>query len=118
MGAIVGYSRAVRAGSVVYVSGTTATNVDGDIIGIDDAYVQSEQVIMNIKSALSQLGSSLDNVVRTRIYVRDIDDWQKIGAAHARYFEKARPATSMIEVRRFIHPDILVEMEAEAICDR
>lgn len=78
---IVGYSMTLRSGSVVYVSGTTATNTEGNIDGIDDAYVQAEQAIMNIQSALSQLGSSLDNVVRTRICVKDIDDWQKVGVA-------------------------------------
>lgn len=113
--AAVGYSRAVRVGSIIHVSGTTATDAGGNIVGVGDPYVQTMQAIMNIESALLQPESCLEEVVRTRIYVKNIGDWEKIGAAHAKFFERTRPATSMVEVNRFIDTDILVEIEAEAI---
>lgn len=111
----VGYSRAVRVGSQIYVSGTTATNENGAIVGKGDPYLQTVQTIENIKNALEKAGGSLNNVVRTRIFVTDIKQWEAIGKAHAEYFAKIKPATSMVEISRLIHPDMLVEMEAEAI---
>jgi len=109
----VGYSRAVRTGDTVHVSGTTATE-DGAVVGEGDPYRQTKQAIANIADALDEAGAGLDDVVRTRIYVVDIDDWDEIGRAHGEAFSTARPAATMVQVERLIDPEMLVEIEAEA----
>ena len=114
---IVGYSRAVRIGNHIYLSGTTATDADGNIVGMGDPYVQSVQILANIASALKRAGATMSDVVRTRIFMTDITQWEAVGRAHGEVFGTIRPVCTMVQVSRLISPELLVEIEADAVLE-
>jgi len=114
----VGYSRAVRTGDEIHVSGTTATDDDGNLVGAGDPYAQAEQALSNVERALERLDATCADVVRTRMFVTDVDQWSDIGRAHREYFEDARPATTMVQVERLVDPEMVVEIEAVAKVER
>jgi enamine deaminase RidA (YjgF/YER057c/UK114 family) len=114
---LVGYSRAVKAGNQVFIAGTTATADDGSIVGIGDAYEQTVQIIKNIEKALMKAGGALHHVVANRIYVRNIEDWEKIGQAHAEFFQAIRPAVTLVEVSALVAPEMLLEIDSVAVLD-
>jgi enamine deaminase RidA (YjgF/YER057c/UK114 family) len=113
---IVGYSRAIRAGNRVMVTGTTSVDENGDIVGVGDAYTQTKYIFQKIEKYLQEAGSSIDKVVWNRMFVTDITQWEDIGRAHAEFFKDIKPCATMVEVKGFIHPDMLIEIETEAIC--
>ena len=114
---IVGYSRVVKVGKLVHVSGTTATDSQGNVVGMEDAGAQTIQALKNIQRALESVGARLEDVVRTRIYVTDIKQWEEVGKAHGAFFKEIRPTTTMVEVKALVNPEMLVEIEAEAVLD-
>ncbi|MBO6586800.1 MAG: RidA family protein [Gracilimonas sp.] len=111
----VGYSRAVKTGNQIFVSGTTGIDKNGDVVGKDDLYLQTKQCILNIERALKKAGASLNDVVRTRTFITDIDQWEEFGRAHQKFFGEVKPAATLVEVSRLIHPDLIVEIEVDAV---